>query len=84
MSGQAARSLAWEEMTMTEDPNHPDHPCALKKMTDAGDAISMTIQDSSVEAPPQSTCSLVITSGEAMRIVCPWLSLVRIPLLCSA
>jgi hypothetical protein len=48
-------------------------------MTDAGDAISMTIQDSSIEAPPQSTCSLVITSGEAMRIVCPWLSLVGSP-----
>jgi hypothetical protein len=28
---------------------------------------------------PQSTCSLVITSGEAMRIVCPWLSLVGSP-----
>ena len=74
---------------MTEDPNDPDHPCALqmaeaKKMTDAGDAISMTIQDSRIEAPHQSTCSLVITSGEAMRIVCPWLSLVGIPLPCSA
>jgi hypothetical protein len=56
MSGQTARSLAWEEMTMTEDPNDPDPPALqiaeAKKTTDAGDAISMTIQDSSIEAPP--------------------------------
>jgi ABC-type sugar transport system ATPase subunit len=32
----------------------------------------------------QSTWSLVITSGGAMRIVCPWVSLARIPLPCSA
>ena len=70
---------------MTEDPNDPDHPCALqmaeaKKMTDAGDAISMTIQDSRIEAPHQSTCSLAITSGEAMSMVI----LGKDPLPCSA
>ena len=37
-----------------------------------------------IPSSAQSTWSLVITSGGAMRSVCPWVSLARMPLLCSA
>jgi hypothetical protein len=74
---------------MTEDPKRPRPPLRPADCRGEKDDRRRRCDlddDSGFEhrGAPQSTCSLVITSGEAMRIVCPWLSLVGSPCPSSA
>ena len=60
----------------------PREPSSVSSLNYRDDKSCLNVVP--IPSSAQSTWSLVITSGGAMRIVCPWVSLARMPLRCSA